>query len=171
MIIAGTNGKGSTSVALETLLLEMGLRTGTTLSPHIEVFNERIRIDGEALTDPAICELFSRVEAARQGRQGKSPIELTYFEFAALAALLAFRDAGVQVAVLEVGLGGRLDAFNIVDADVAIITSIGLDHQEYLGSDLEQIGREKAGVLRKGQRVVLGSVTESVVDAAARLGC
>jgi dihydrofolate synthase/folylpolyglutamate synthase len=130
------------------------------------VFNERVRLDGAAAADCTLCSAFSAVESAR------GPIPLTYFEFSALAALHCFREAAVDVAVLEVGLGGRLDAFNLVSADVSVITSIGLDHQAYLGEDLEGIGREKAGVMRPGQRVVLGAdVTRSVEEAARRLGC
>lgn len=166
VIIAGTNGKGSTCVVLESLLREPGLKVGTTLSPHVHVFNERVRIDGVALDDAALCAAFARVEDAR------GDIPLTYFEFSALVALDCFRRAQVDVAVLEVGLGGRLDAFNLVAADVAVITSIDLDHQAWLGDDVESIGREKAGVMRPGQRVVLGGeVSESVVSAARRLAC
>jgi dihydrofolate synthase / folylpolyglutamate synthase len=166
IIVAGTNGKGSTSVAIEAILRAGGQRVGTTLSPHVHRFNERVRIDGRELDDAVLCEQFAAVESAR------GEITLSYFEFSTLVALLAFRQAAVDVAVLEVGLGGRLDAFNLVSADVAVITSIGLDHQQFLGNDLETIGREKAGVLRPGQRVVLGAdVTASVVDRAAELGC
>ncbi|MCZ6708758.1 MAG: bifunctional tetrahydrofolate synthase/dihydrofolate synthase [Gammaproteobacteria bacterium] len=166
VIVAGTNGKGSTAVFSEALLLELGYRVGTTLSPHLERFNERVRIEGQACDDKTLCANFAAVDAAR----GEVP--LTYFEFAALVALVSFRNAEVDVAILEVGLGGRLDAFNIVDADVAVVTSIGLDHQEYLGDDLEQIGFEKAGVFRHGQMVVLGcSITDSVQERARELGC
>ena len=163
--IAGTNGKGSTALALETLLLDASLTVGSTLSPHVSRFNERIRVNGCEASDATICDAFEQVEAAR----GELP--LTYFEFAALAALFCFRRADVEVAVLEIGLGGRLDAFNLVDADVAVVTSIGLDHADWLGTDLEQIGREKAGIFRAGQTVVLGAVTESVHAAARELGC
>ncbi|MEQ8860204.1 MAG: bifunctional tetrahydrofolate synthase/dihydrofolate synthase [Pseudomonadales bacterium] len=166
VIVAGTNGKGSTCIALETLLIRAGLRVGTTLSPHLHRFNERVRIDGEEVDDGALCDAFAAVEEAR------SQIPLTYFEFSALVALCCFRSAAVDLAILEVGLGGRLDAFNLVSADVAIVTSIGLDHQAYLGDDLEGIGREKAGVLRRGQHVVLGrDVTRSVTRAATDLAC
>jgi len=165
VIVAGTNGKGSTCVALEQLLIGADGRIGTTLSPHVTRFNERIRIDGWELPDNRLCRLFEEVDSAR------GELALTYFEFSALAALLAFRQAEVDVAILEVGLGGRLDAFNAVDADLAIVTSIGLDHEDYLGSDLEGIGREKAGVFRPGQAVVLGRVTDSVRHAALELGC
>ncbi|NIP15499.1 MAG: bifunctional tetrahydrofolate synthase/dihydrofolate synthase [Pseudomonadales bacterium] len=166
IIIAGTNGKGSTTTFAEAVLLGAGLSVGATLSPHLHVFNERIRVNGRCCGDAELVAAFERVEAARNG------VPLTYFEFAALAALQVFRSAAVDVAVLEVGLGGRLDAFNIVDAEVAVVTSIGLDHQSFLGDDLETIGREKAGVFRVGQKVVLGGdVTESVRAQARALGC
>ncbi|MFP6837320.1 MAG: bifunctional tetrahydrofolate synthase/dihydrofolate synthase [Pseudomonadales bacterium] len=166
VIVAGTNGKGSTAIFSEALLLELGYRVGTTLSPHLERFNERVRVDAQACDDTTLCANFAAVEAAR------GDVPLTYFEFAALVALVSFRSAEVDVAILEVGLGGRLDAFNIVDADVAVVTSIGLDHQDYLGDDLEQIGFEKAGVFRRGQMVVLGaSITDSVHQRARELGC
>lgn len=165
VIVAGTNGKGSTCVALERLLTDAGCRVGTTLSPHVSRFNERVRIEGRELDDEELCALFECIDATR------GEIPLTYFEFSALVALAGFKQAGVDVAILEVGLGGRLDAFNLVDADLAIVTSIGLDHQDYLGEDLEGIGREKAGVFRKDQTVVLGRVTDSVRAAARSLGC
>ncbi len=166
VIVAGTNGKGSTAVFTEFLLRAGGLTVGTTLSPHVHVFNERIRLDGELCSDEKLCVSFARVEDARDG------VPLTYFEFASLVALDIFRDSSVDVVILEVGLGGRLDAFNVVDADVAAITSIGLDHQDYLGDELETIGSEKAGVLRRGQQVVLGdTVTRSVIKRARILEC
>ena len=165
-VIAGTNGKGSTAVFLEQLLRASGRRVGTTLSPHLTRFNERIRIDGDEVEDDEIVAAFEVVEQARRG------VALTYFEYAILAAFRVFRTRNVEAAVLEVGLGGRLDAVNIVDADVAIITSIGLDHQDYLGSDLESIGAEKAGIMRSGRPVVFGApnVPDSVRDRAATLG-
>jgi len=164
-IVAGTNGKGSSCVALEALLLAAGHTVGTTLSPHVHRFNERVRIDGEEADDGLLCEAFARVDEAR----GEVP--LTYFEFAALAALETFRRLAVDSVILEVGLGGRLDAFNVIDADTAIVTSIGLDHQAFLGNDVETIGREKAGVFRADQTVVLGAVSESVREAARALHC
>ena len=164
-IVAGTNGKGSTTVALESLLLEQGYRPGATLSPHVHVFNERVRLNGVEASDPELCEAFAAVDSAR------GDVPLTYFEFSALVALVAFQRARIEVAILEIGLGGRLDAFNVIDADVAVVTSIGLDHQAFLGDDLEQIGREKAGVFRQGQTVVLGAVTDSVRQAARALNC
>jgi dihydrofolate synthase/folylpolyglutamate synthase len=165
VIVAGTNGKGSTCVALEQLLLDAGLRVGTTLSPHVSRFNERVRVDGHEVDDEGLCDIFATIDRARE------EIPLTYFEFSALAALTAFRRAEVDTAILEVGLGGRLDAFNLVDAELAIVTSIGLDHQDYLGDDLETIGCEKAGVFRHGQTVLLGQVTASVREAARALDC
>ncbi len=164
VIVAGTNGKGSTCVCLEQILLAAGLSVGCTLSPHVHEFNERIRINGQELDDPALCAAFEVIEA------GRGDTTLTYFEFAALAALHCFRQASVDVAILEIGLGGRLDAFNIVDADVAIITNIGIDHTDWLGDTRALIGAEKAGVLRPGQQVVLGpDMPASVCEPAAGL--
>lgn len=165
IVVAGTNGKGSTTLFAEQLLLAAGHRVGATVSPHVHAFNERIRLDGEAARDAAIVAAFEIVERHRR------EIELSYFEYAILAALVAIRGANVDVAVLEVGLGGRLDAVNAVDADVAVITSIALDHQAYLGDDREQIGREKAGILRHGRPVVLGEEVPpaSVLERAAAL--
>lgn len=166
LIVAGTNGKGSTTAFSEALLRAGGLRVGATFSPHVHRFNERVRLDGVPVDDAWLCRAFNAVEDAR------GAVPLTYFEYSALVALWVFRQAAVDVAVLEVGLGGRLDAFNLVGADVAVITSIGLDHEAFLGSDLEGIGREKAGVMRPGRAVVIGAdVTASVHEAAWRLGC
>ena len=165
LVVAGTNGKGSTCVFAEALLEASGVHTGVTLSPHLAEFNERIRIGGEALGDDAICVAMGAVEAVR------GDVALTYFEYAILAALVAFKEARVEVAILEVGLGGRLDAVNIVDADVAVITSIGLDHMDYLGHDRESIGFEKAGILRRGVPLVSGDaqLPDSVRQCAAAL--
>tara|TARA_A100001037_G_scaffold264133_1_gene254786 strand:- start:31894 stop:33204 length:1311 start_codon:yes stop_codon:yes gene_type:complete len=166
VIVAGTNGKGSTCIALEAVLRAMGARVGTTLSPHLSRFNERVRIDGVACDDATLCAGLSEIEAAR------GDVPLTYFEFSALLALGCFRRAQVDIAVLEIGLGGRLDAFNVVDADIAVVTSIGLDHADYLGESLEGIGLEKAGVFRPNQPVVISeTVTDSVRDRAGELGC
>ena len=163
--VAGTNGKGTTCHALEHLLLAAGYSVGTTLSPHIDRFNERIRIAGAELADDAICNAFAEVEAVRRG------MSLTYFEYSTLAALWSFKEADLDYAILEIGLGGRLDAFNVIDADTAIITSIGFDHQEFLGETLAEIGREKAGIFRAGQTVVLGpSLPDSVHEEAEALG-
>ncbi len=165
MIIAGTNGKGSTTTALESLLLAAGLRVGSTLSPHILRFNERVRLSGEAATDAALCTAFAKVEAAR------GDILLTYFEFATLVSLWLFAEQRVDVALLEVGLGGRLDAFNLVSANIAIITSIGLDHQQFLGDNRDSIGREKAGVLRANQQAIFGpNLPASISAIAGELG-
>ena len=162
VIVAGTNGKGSTCVCLEQILLASGRRTGCTLSPHLESFKERVRIDGVEADNATLCAAFEAVEAAR------GDLDLTYFEYSCLATLFCFKAAAVDVAILEVGLGGRLDAFNIVDADVAVVTSIGLDHMAYLGDTLEAIGAEKAGVFRTGQRIALGArMPDSVLAAAA----
>ena len=164
VIVAGTNGKGSTCVCLEQVLLAGGLTVGCTLSPHVHRFNERVRINGRELDDASLCAAFVAIEA------GRGATLLTYFEFTSLAALYCFKQAGVDVAVLEIGLGGRLDAFNIVDADVAVITNIGIDHTDYLGDTLECIGAEKAGVLRPGQQVVLGpDLPASVLEPAGVL--
>lgn len=166
IVVAGTNGKGSTTAFAEQLLLAGGHTVGTTMSPHVHRFNERIRIGGAEATDASIVDAFEAVDAAR------GDVELSYFEYAVLAALVAIRRAEVDFAVLEVGLGGRLDAVNVVDADVAVITSIGLDHQEYLGDTRELIGAEKAGIVRHGRPLVYGdgSPPVSVLDRARDLG-
>lgn len=166
IVVAGTNGKGSTTAFAEQLLLAGGHSVGTTMSPHVHRFNERIRIGGAEATDAVIVDAFEAVDNAR------GDTELSYFEYAVLAALVAIRRAEVDFAVLEVGLGGRLDAVNVVDADVAVITSIGLDHQEYLGDTRELIGAEKAGIVRRGRPLVYGdgSPPASVLDRARDLG-
>jgi len=148
--VGGTNGKGSTVAFLEAIARAAGLRTGAYTSPHLLRYNERVRIDGEPVDDAALVQAFERIEAAR----GDTP--LTFFEYGTLAALLLFEQAGPDLAILEVGLGGRLDATNIIDPDCAVITTIDLDHQEYLGPDRESIGAEKAGILRAGKPCVLG---------------
>ncbi|MEH6588236.1 MAG: bifunctional tetrahydrofolate synthase/dihydrofolate synthase [Halioglobus sp.] len=147
--VAGTNGKGSTVAVLESLLCQCGYRPGAFTSPHFLRFNERIRIDAEEAADQDIIAAFQAIEDAR------GTLSLTYFEFATLAALLVFRHKQVDYVILEVGLGGRLDSANIVDADVAVITSIDLDHQEWLGNTREVIAREKAGIMRAGKPVVI----------------
>lgn len=158
--IGGTNGKGSCAWILERLL---GGATGTYTSPHLQRYNERIRIRGAVVSDDDLCAAFAAVEAAR----GATP--LTYFEFGTLAALWLFARAGVDTAILEVGMGGRLDAVNILDADVAVITSIGLDHGAWLGHDRDSVGREKAGILRAGRPAILAEPDPpaGLLDAAA----
>lgn len=148
--VAGTNGKGSTVAFIEAIARAAGLRTGAYTSPHLLDYRERVRIDGVDAADGALVEAFKAVEQAR----GNTP--LTYFEFGTLAALWLFERAGLDLAILEVGLGGRLDATNLVDADVAVITTVDLDHQDWLGSDRESIGAEKAGIVRAWKPLVLG---------------
>lgn len=148
--VGGTNGKGSTVAFLEAMTRAAGLRVGAFTSPHLLAYNERIRIDGIDSEDASLIDAFERIEQAR------GDIELTYFEFNLLAAVLLFADASLDLAILEVGLGGRLDAVNLIDADAAIVTTIDLDHQDWLGSDRDSIGREKAGIVRAGQAVVIG---------------
>lgn len=166
IMVAGTNGKGSTTAFAEHLLLAAGFSVGTTTSPHLHRFNERIRVNGREADDGTIVDAFESIESHRGG------IDLSYFEYATLAALLVMSKTPLDYAVLEVGLGGRLDAVNIVDADVAVITSIGLDHQEYLGATLEMIGGEKAGVMRPHVPVVCGDPDPpaSIVERARDLG-
>ena len=165
IVVAGTNGKGSTVVFTEQLLLAAGQSVGTTTSPHIHTFNERIRLNGIAAQDARIVAAFEAIDGCR------GDVALSYFEYAILAALRTIAEAQLAYAVLEVGLGGRLDAVNVVDADVAVITSIGLDHQEYLGETREAIGAEKAGILRHGVPLVVGEPAppESVLARAAEL--
>jgi len=143
--VAGTNGKGSCVAACAALLERAGLRVGSYTSPHLLHYNERIRVQGRFATDAQICDAFTRIE------QASRDISLTYFEYGTLAALAVFRQCQVDVMVLEVGLGGRLDAVNILDADMAIVTSVDLDHQDWLGQDRDAIGREKAGIYRPGR--------------------
>ncbi|PKM05181.1 MAG: bifunctional tetrahydrofolate synthase/dihydrofolate synthase [Gammaproteobacteria bacterium HGW-Gammaproteobacteria-6] len=147
--VTGTNGKGSTCAALEQLLSAAGLRTGLYSSPHLLRYNERVRINGLEASDVQLCSAFAQIEAAR------GDTSLTYFEFGTLAALLLFVQSDLDAVVLEVGLGGRLDAVNIIDADIAVVTSIGLDHQAFLGNTRESVGYEKAGIMRSGRPVVL----------------
>lgn len=164
--VAGTNGKGSSVALLEAILQAGGYSTGSYTSPHILNYNERIRLDGMPVSDQLICDAFQRIELARKD------LPLTYFEFGTLAALVICADAAVDVCVLEVGLGGRLDAVNIIDADAALITSIALDHQSWLGDDRESIGREKAGIFRTGKPAVFSSEDPplSVLEYAAQIG-
>ncbi len=164
--VAGTNGKGSSVHMLESVLRCAGYRVGAYTSPHLVRYNERVRLSGSPVDDAALCAAFYRVEQARAG------VPLSYFEFGTLAALQLFREWRVDVALLEVGLGGRLDAVNVLDAELALITSIGLDHMDWLGRTRESIGREKAGIMRPG-RVAVCSDPEppvSLLDHAESIG-
>ncbi len=143
--VGGTNGKGSTVTALAAIYQAAGYRVGQFTSPHLFRFNERICINQQPIADADLCQLFSRIETAR------AETSLTYFEMSLIAALLYFKEASLDVLILEVGVGGRLDATNIIDADLAIVTTVDLDHQDLLGADKEAIGAEKAGIFRKGQ--------------------
>lgn len=166
IIVGGTNGKGSTCAMLESILLQAGYRVGLYTSPHLLDFNERARINGEIASDDALVEQFAAVEAAR------GDVSLTYFEFTTLAILRLFVEAKPDAVILEVGLGGRLDAVNVIDADVAIVTSVDIDHTEYLGNTREQIGFEKAGIFRPGQAAICGDPVppKSLIDHAAAIG-
>ena len=147
--VGGTNGKGSTTTLLALIYREAGLCVGAYTSPHLYRYNERVAINGSPVADAALCRAFMAIEQARAGDS------LSYFEFGTLAALWLFREAKVDVQVLEVGLGGRLDAVNILDADAALVTQIGLDHQDWLGDNRDAIGREKAGIFRAGRPAVI----------------
>jgi len=160
--VAGTNGKGTTCATLESVLMAAGYRVGVYSSPHLVRYTERVRIQGEELPESAHCESFAVLEA------GRGDISLTYFEYGTLSALHLFKQAKLDVVILEVGLGGRLDATNIVDASVSVVTSIALDHTDWLGSDRESIGREKAGIFRAGKPAVVGEpdMPQSIADVA-----
>ncbi len=164
--VGGTNGKGSTCAMLESILLRAGYHVGMYTSPHLIDFNERVRINGEMADDAALMAAFARVEAAR------GEVSLTYFEFTTLAALLLFADAGLDAVILEVGLGGRLDAVNVIDADVAVVTSIDIDHAAYLGDTREKIGFEKAGIFRAGKTAICADPVppRSLVEHAEAIG-
>ncbi|MGW8309870.1 MAG: bifunctional tetrahydrofolate synthase/dihydrofolate synthase [Thiogranum sp.] len=164
--VAGTNGKGSSVALLEAILRRAGHRVAAYTSPHLHRYNERLRFDGEPVGDAALCEAFARVDAAR------GDDSLTYFEFGTLAALDLMSRRRPDVALLEVGLGGRLDAVNIVDADVALITGIGIDHTDWLGADRDAIAREKAGIMRPGRPVICGDrdPPAALNSEAGRLG-
>ncbi|WP_338557259.1 bifunctional tetrahydrofolate synthase/dihydrofolate synthase [Erwinia sp. E_sp_B04_7] len=164
--VAGTNGKGTTCRTLETLLIAAGYRVGVFSSPHLLRYTERVRIQGEELPEADHTASFADIEA------GRGDTSLTYFEYGTLSALWLFKRAKLDVVILEVGLGGRLDATNIVDADVAVITSIALDHTDWLGPDRESIGREKAGVFRGGKPAVVGEpdMPHTIAEVADNLG-
>lgn len=168
--VGGTNGKGSTVAFLEAIARAAGWKVGTYTSPHILQYNERVRLDGKQASDEHFIAAFEKIEHARrsepshvashlplqEGEGKKNEIPLTYFEFATLAALLIFAEQPLDLVILEVGLGGRLDATNIIDPDIAVITTVDLDHQDYLGPDRESIGFEKAGIIRAMKPVVFG---------------
>ncbi len=164
--VAGTNGKGSSVAMLEAILLAAGYRVGTYTSPHLLTYNERVRLEGKPVSDARLMESFARIDNARQDTS------LTYFEFATLAALDIFYRQAPDVVVLEVGLGGRLDAVNIMDPDVALITSISVDHAEWLGDNREAIAFEKAGIMRTGRPVVFSgrNMPTSLAEHASALG-
>ncbi|MFZ7174236.1 bifunctional tetrahydrofolate synthase/dihydrofolate synthase [[Pasteurella] aerogenes] len=164
--VGGTNGKGTTCRLLEILLLNAGYRVGVYSSPHLLRYNERVRIQNQELPDSAHCESFAFIDAHKSA-------SLTYFEFSTLSALHLFKQAKLDVVILEVGLGGRLDATNIVDSDIAVITGIDIDHTEFLGSTREQIGFEKAGIFRANKPVVIGDpqIPDSMLQQANKLHC
>ncbi|MES9941029.1 MAG: bifunctional tetrahydrofolate synthase/dihydrofolate synthase [Candidatus Thiodiazotropha sp. 6PLUC2] len=164
--VAGTNGKGSSVALLESIYRHAGYQVGAYTSPHLVRYNERIRINGQEVSDSALCQAFERVDQAR------GQTILTYFEFATLAALILFAEQNLDLVILEVGLGGRLDAVNIIDADVALITTVDLDHTDWLGDSRQQIGLEKAGIMRSNRPVVVGdsAIPESVPEYAQKIG-
>lgn len=166
IVVGGTNGKGTTAALLVALLRSQGFSVGAYNSPHIHRYNERISINGIEASDAAICQAFRNIEAQRQD------ISLTYFEFGTLAALCYFQHQRIDVCVLEVGLGGRLDAVNMVDADISIVTSIGLDHQSYLGETLELIAYEKCSIARADKWLVCGQSNAPVTaqETVSKLG-
>jgi dihydrofolate synthase/folylpolyglutamate synthase len=164
--VAGTNGKGSSVAMLEAIWRRAGYRVAAYTSPHLRRYNERIRVNGEEADDVPICQVFERIEQSRRGEL------LTYFEFGTLTALALFQEAEPDIAILEVGLGGRLDAVNIVDPDVSLITALGIDHVEWLGHTREDIAREKAGIMRAGKPAVCSdpAVPPGLVEIARDLG-
>lgn len=164
--VTGTNGKGTTCHTLESIFMAAGLKVGVYSSPHLVRYTERVRIQGRELAEADFCEAFAKIEAQRGN------ISLTYFEYGTLAALQLFKQAKLDIVILEVGLGGRLDATNVVDADIAAITSIALDHTDWLGSDREHIGYEKAGIFRAGHYGVVGEpdMPASIAQVAEKLG-
>lgn len=165
-VVGGTNGKGSTCAMLESMLLAAGYRVGLYTSPHLVKFNERARVNGDIVSDADLISQFEAVEAARKG------VSLTYFEFTTLAVLSLFAGENLDAMVLEVGLGGRLDAVNIVDADCAIITSVDIDHVDWLGDTREKIGFEKAHIFRSGRPAIVSdpSPPQSLLDYAQTIG-
>lgn len=166
ILVGGTNGKGSTCAMLEAMLLSAGYRVGLYTSPHLIRYNERVRIDGRMTSDAALCDAFEAIEAAR------GETALTYFEFGTLAAMWQFAQAKIEVAILEVGLGGRLDAVNAFEPDVSIVTTVDLDHMDYLGDTREKIGFEKAGIYRAGKPALCADADPpaSLLHYAAQTG-
>ena len=164
--VGGTNGKGSTCAMLEAMLLAAGYRAGCYTSPHLIRYNERVRINGRMVDDAALCEGFAAVEAAR------GEVALTYFEFGTLAAVWLFAQAQLDVVILEVGLGGRLDAVNVFEPDAAVVTTVDLDHMDYLGNTREQIGFEKAGIFRAQKPAICADPNppQSLLQHAAGMG-
>lgn len=164
--ITGTNGKGSTTVMCETILRRAGYKVGAYTSPHLIAYNERIRIDGRNVPDDDLCAAFERIEVAR------GSVPLTYFEFGTIAAFDLFQAAKIDIAVLEVGMGGRLDAVNAIDSDAAIVTAVDIDHTAWLGHTREAIGYEKAGIFRESRPAICGDPNPPAIIAAeaARIG-
>lgn len=166
IVVGGTNGKGSTCAMLESILLQAGYRVGLYTSPHLLRFNERMRINGKFASDDELTASFARIEAVR------GEVSLSYFEFTTLAAIQLFSDAKLDAVIFEVGLGGRLDAVNVLDADVSIVTSVDIDHTDYLGDTREKIGFEKAGIYRAGKTAICGDPVppQSLVQHAEAIG-
>ena len=171
--IAGTNGKGSTGAAIEQIALYLDKKVGVYSSPHLLDYRERVRVNGHMLSEQDHCDAFAKGEKARIGNGGNDEVSLTTFELGTLAALCLFAEqSDLEVLVLEVGLGGRLDAVNVVDPDLSVLTYIGLDHQEWLGETREEIAIEKAGILRKGGKAIIGDTEppHTLLDEVERLG-
>jgi len=168
IVVGGTNGKGSTCAYLESIVDRAGYKVGCYTSPHLLAYNERVRLNGQPASDAVLCAAFARVEAARQA----TGMALTYFEFGTLAAWEVFAAAGVEAAILEVGLGGRLDAVNAYEPDVSIVTTVALDHTDWLGPDRESIGFEKAGIYRTGKPALCADPQppQSLLDHAVAIG-
>ncbi|RTZ66054.1 MAG: bifunctional tetrahydrofolate synthase/dihydrofolate synthase [Aquificaceae bacterium] len=164
--VAGTNGKGSSTAMLQSIYQQAGYKTGVYTSPHLLRYNERIAINNEYATDDAVCSAFEKINTARK------ETSLTYFEFATLAAVVLFVEEAIDIAIFEVGLGGRLDAVNLWDADIALITSIAIDHESWLGNNREDIAIEKAGIMRQGNPVICGDKNPptTIASEAQRIG-
>ena len=169
--VGGTNGKGSTVAFLEAMLDAAGRRVGCYTSPHLLRYNERVRVAGREVEDGVLIDAFERIENARAAASMEH-VSLTYFEFGTLAALWIFAQSGLDAAILEVGLGGRLDAVNIIDADATIVTTVDLDHQDWLGNDRDGIAREKAGIFRAGRPAIIGDADApaALLQAAEQAG-